>query len=49
MKIQVRTRSKFHTSRYEDKDGWIPMFKQRPPINTKVALSYIRMLDWNLE
>lgn len=39
---------KIHDSIYEN-NGWIPVSKELPPVNTRVKLALIDILDWNLE
>jgi len=37
-----------HVSKYE-KDGWIPVSKEKPNPGEKVRLVSVRFVDWNIE
>jgi len=39
---------KIHYSEYE-KDGWIPLRKEKPEKLKTVRLACIRLIDWNIE
>jgi hypothetical protein len=40
---------KVHTSHYEEDLGWINLYTETPPVNTRVRLALIHIIDWNME
>ena len=38
-----------HASEYDNKDGWIQVEKELPPVNITVEVVRVKFHDWNLE